>query len=221
MNNKRIAFTLAEVLITLGIIGVVAALTMPSLIQNYRKHVVETKLAKVYSVMNQALKNVSAEYGEPTVWMKDCGITVSPTCTRDEAMEWFKAYIGKHLNVLKIVPGSDTISNLFLVYFSDGSILSVNESLYEIVYYIDEKALKNVQLGKNAFHFRFNPLLKNQSIDLNIMKSNFEPYNHNWDGKRESLFTNEPFGCTKSGSYCTKLIQMNGWKIPKDYPIKF
>ena len=30
-------FTLAEVLITLGIIGVVAALTLPSLITNYRK----------------------------------------------------------------------------------------------------------------------------------------------------------------------------------------
>lgn len=36
MVNKK-AFTLAEVLITLGIIGIVAALTMPSLIANYKK----------------------------------------------------------------------------------------------------------------------------------------------------------------------------------------
>lgn len=36
MNKK--AFTLAEVLITLGIIGVVAALTMPTVIQNYKKN---------------------------------------------------------------------------------------------------------------------------------------------------------------------------------------
>ncbi len=33
MNKRRIAFTLAEVLITLGIIGVVAAMTLPALIQ--------------------------------------------------------------------------------------------------------------------------------------------------------------------------------------------
>ena len=34
--NKQFAFTLAEVLITLGIIGVVATLTIPSLINNYK-----------------------------------------------------------------------------------------------------------------------------------------------------------------------------------------
>lgn len=36
-HNYKKAFTLAEVLITLGIIGVVAALTMPTVIQNYKK----------------------------------------------------------------------------------------------------------------------------------------------------------------------------------------
>lgn len=43
---KKIAFTLAEVLITLGIIGVVAAMTMPVLIQNQREKVVVTQLKK-------------------------------------------------------------------------------------------------------------------------------------------------------------------------------
>ena len=41
-------FTLAEVLITLGIIGVVAALTLPSLITNYRKKQTVAQLKKVY-----------------------------------------------------------------------------------------------------------------------------------------------------------------------------
>ena len=35
--KKRAAFTLAEVLITLGIIGVVAAMTMPAIISSYQK----------------------------------------------------------------------------------------------------------------------------------------------------------------------------------------
>lgn len=39
-------FTLAEVLITLGIIGVVAAMTMPSLIQNHRKKFLQLRLNK-------------------------------------------------------------------------------------------------------------------------------------------------------------------------------
>lgn len=38
--KKSIAFTLAEVLITLGIIGVVAAMTIPNLITSYKVHVI-------------------------------------------------------------------------------------------------------------------------------------------------------------------------------------
>lgn len=49
------AFTLAEVLITLGIIGIVAALTIPTLVNNYRKKQFETGLKKEYSVLLQAL----------------------------------------------------------------------------------------------------------------------------------------------------------------------
>ena len=48
-------FTLAEILITLGIIGIVAAMTMPSLIANYRSKVAVTQLKKMYSVMSQAM----------------------------------------------------------------------------------------------------------------------------------------------------------------------
>ena len=50
------SFTLAEVLITLGIIGVVAAMTLPSLIGNYKKRETVTILKKAYSEISQALK---------------------------------------------------------------------------------------------------------------------------------------------------------------------
>ena len=53
---KRPAFTLAEVLITLGIIGVVAALTLPTLISNYKKQTYVTGLQKAYSVLNNMTK---------------------------------------------------------------------------------------------------------------------------------------------------------------------
>ena len=48
-QNSKVAFTLAEVLITLGIIGVVAALTLPTLISNYRERELITRTKRVYS----------------------------------------------------------------------------------------------------------------------------------------------------------------------------
>ena len=57
------AFTLAEVLITLGIIGVVAALTLPSVMQNYQKRSLEVATQKFYSVMSQAIKQYMADEG--------------------------------------------------------------------------------------------------------------------------------------------------------------
>ncbi|MDR1327672.1 MAG: type II secretion system GspH family protein [Heliobacteriaceae bacterium] len=47
-------FTLAELLITLGIIGVVAALTMPSLIHKQRNKVLEAKFKRAYNVLFNA-----------------------------------------------------------------------------------------------------------------------------------------------------------------------
>lgn len=64
-NIRRAAFTLAEVLITLGIIGVVAALTMPVLISNYRKQVTETKLKQTYSILSNATSKLISETGIP------------------------------------------------------------------------------------------------------------------------------------------------------------
>ena len=57
--NSKVAFTLAEVLITLGIIGVVAALTIPTLIAKYQEkswatasEVFKTKFTEAIKVMN-------------------------------------------------------------------------------------------------------------------------------------------------------------------------
>ena len=53
-SQRKVAFTLAEVLITLGIIGVVAAMTMPSLINRTNKKELQVALSKTYSELNQA-----------------------------------------------------------------------------------------------------------------------------------------------------------------------
>lgn len=51
--NKNLAFTLAEVLITLGVIGIVAAMTLPQLIKNYQHKVLETQFKKSVSIISQ------------------------------------------------------------------------------------------------------------------------------------------------------------------------
>lgn len=59
--RKFLGFTLAEVLITLGIIGVVAALTLPTLIQNYQKQVYVNQLKKAKSIIEQGFHLAMAD----------------------------------------------------------------------------------------------------------------------------------------------------------------
>lgn len=61
--SKR-GFTLAEVLITLGIIGIVAAMTLPSIINNARNKQLEAQLKKSQSVITQGLQRMAGEDGQ-------------------------------------------------------------------------------------------------------------------------------------------------------------
>lgn len=70
-NKNKInlsAFTLAEVLITLGIIGVVAVLTIPTLISKYYEHQTITKMLETQSILIQAIRQSEEEYGEMLNW---------------------------------------------------------------------------------------------------------------------------------------------------------
>ncbi|MBP7212221.1 type II secretion system protein [bacterium] len=72
---KLLAFTLAEVLITLGIIGVVAAMTIPTLMVNVQLAELQTAYKKVYSDLNQAAQHFQADYDiavpDYTYWNAD------------------------------------------------------------------------------------------------------------------------------------------------------
>ena len=66
-SRKRTAFTLAEVLITLGIIGIVAAITLPTIINNYRVKVLENQFKKADSIIQQAVQKTANEYGYSSI----------------------------------------------------------------------------------------------------------------------------------------------------------
>lgn len=63
--KSRKGFTLAEVLITLGVIGVVAAMTLPGLIQNNQETELTSRAKKAYSQISQAIKLYEAENETP------------------------------------------------------------------------------------------------------------------------------------------------------------
>ncbi len=60
MINKK-GFTLAEVLITLGVIGLVAALTLPSMYNNYQKALIGKTLARSVELVEQGMLNIRQE----------------------------------------------------------------------------------------------------------------------------------------------------------------
>ena len=60
-------FTLAEVLITLGIIGVVAAITIPNLMTHFQQEQTVTKLKKAYSVIIKLINAVTR--GDNYIWL--------------------------------------------------------------------------------------------------------------------------------------------------------
>ncbi|MCM1339291.1 MAG: type II secretion system GspH family protein, partial [Muribaculaceae bacterium] len=89
VRGQKAAFTLAEVLITLGIIGIVAAMTIPNLLANYQKRQTITKLKQVYSTLTQTVKLSEAENGSPEGW-KNSDLT---------SKQIFEQYLRPYMNV--------------------------------------------------------------------------------------------------------------------------
>ena len=91
MNIKK-AFTLAEVLITLGIIGVVAAMTMPALISKYRERVFVERLKQTYSIFSQAYLMAVRENDNPENWDLDKRATMAGA---SKVFDIFSPYLNK------------------------------------------------------------------------------------------------------------------------------
>ena len=77
---KKRGFTLAEVLITLGVIGIVAAMTLPALVNKYKEKQRVSQLKKTYSILSQAFQMATNEYGDITGW----GLTDTNTGNKDD-----------------------------------------------------------------------------------------------------------------------------------------
>ena len=204
---RKTAFTLAEVLITLGIIGVVAALTLPALINNYEKSVVETRMQKFYTNINAALKLSIVENGDMVDWTFP-----QDYYDADGSEKFFNTYLKNNLQYLKTVPRVSTSwpTNGIEVDLNDGSAFVLSDTW--ITYY--PNANKKLRSGVDSFIFTIN---KNgnsvvpHGYDLKLNESTIklvEDVSYSCNGKSRKAFNRS----------CAAYIMQNGWKIPKYYP---
>lgn len=101
---KYRAFTLAEVLITLGIIGVVAAMTIPTLMAKIQENTYKSQYKKIFSELNQALRLLEEDDSSPLLLCK----SMDDKCFRDQfvkksrfhiyVMMQYQINVRKHLN---------------------------------------------------------------------------------------------------------------------------
>ena len=214
------AFTLAEVLITLGIIGIVAAMTLPALIANHNKKVIETRLKAFYSTMNQAIVRAEADLGDKKYWF----MNISDDCKADSYSEaclrgFYDTYLKKYLNAPKtsytneyneLISGRGAL----WIYFSNGSSVKMGYQGQDYSFYpVASKMDKNNRTScRDYFIFGLYPNTSNESVKEVYANKGIEPYvNKEWDGTREWLIQHKS---------CAKLLQLNNWEIPEDYPVK-
>ena len=165
----RFGFTLAEVLITLGIIGVVAAMTMPVLIQNARNKDLEAGLKKGASEIAQALNMYQAENGEPIVSdnlgshelksvlmrylkvIQDCGYGYN-----DADTACIKNYndANKNSTTYKNYNGTNTID---LKMFDDGQFVLTDGSIILINNVVDVYNSKDIYVSIDVNGYNKNP----------------------------------------------------------------
>ena len=213
---RMTAFTLAETLITLGIIGVVAALTIPGLITKYHRHVVETKLVKFDSIINQAVRMSIAE--------NDDIVFNSPEDVVDKGQylkEWFDENLMKYIK--GDYDGGVIRDRYYKIIFHDGTgfVAYISNAGSNIFFFYcleaKDKSCKPESFdGKNTFLYTYEPSQKavlpgNYNVtDVNKLKYGFGQDNGGAGGCYQTTRTDRHM--------CTQLIKQNGWKIPDDYP---
>ena len=226
-NAKRAAFTLAEVLITLAIIGIVAAMTIPTLISNYRKNVVVTQLKKVNSTLAQVFMTSQAENGtagfEPTAqnvnkfyetyWKPyfrvakecdtyaDCGYSKSVPFTRPN---------GGYDSLLVTGTGrkafltNDGILYTVALYTINDADLSINPNSSTIIVDLNGSNGPN-RYGQDVFIF-------NYKYGKSVFPKGFDLTDEE---------VREDCSMSGRGHTCAEAVKRNNWEIPDWYPIKF
>ena len=223
---------MAEVLITLGIIGVVAAITIPTLIKNYQKQVTITKLKKAYSVLSNVVAKSVSDNGTVSDFL-----TPGSSISAEKTEEFAKTYWLPYFKSPKIITDEsfygidhaysylDNVSYRILTYtkYNIGRIVfhtydgitylimvSVQNSNYssnqQIYVDINGNQRPNI-IGKDVFRF-----------DADFERNIVLPYGINNSANSINGNCNKTCSNAACGVYCAAKIMKDNWQIRKDYP---
>ena len=231
-TKVKLAFTLAEVLITLGVIGIVAAMTIPTLITNHQKKVTVTKLQRAISVFNQAYKQSFDDLGDPapeeaynmgtenyikTYWApylkitnicdtySDCGYKSStPFLTPMGAVQGSNAFVPNSRIGISTIDGY-----FYIIFTSNWSATTGKFDIPSNWVWVDI----NGPSGPNTFG-------KDVFFLMRVEDKGVFPYRYdqpqgvvNWN------CSNDPDPANQ-GTTCAEKIRRAGWEIDKSYPWK-
>ena len=231
---KRVAFTLAEVLITLGIIGVVAALTLPTVIQNYQKQVTVTKLKKAYSCLVQVAQKSIADNGS-------IDFVEGDLLDEDEVKNFFNTYWLSYFKGVDVFPEKKALYKLngnTICYKHISGILTTLNILTDysagriffntadgVTYYVNIMHWANNKYNDKGELISQDAVYHSEQtvyVDLNGIKP------PNTLGKDVFIFyvdfskgivrPNRGICNNTSSSGCSGKIMRDGWQIKSDYP---
>ena len=205
--RRKTAFTLSEVLITLGIIGVVAALTLPTLIEQHEKKATAVKLEKFYSIMSQAVLLMENKEGiEP----ENFEFPQKTVRNAQETKIWYDNNLKPYINQDTEIWGG--AGGYVSSKFNDGTGFVFYVSRKEVMYFFYCTQFKYCAPesydGRRTFLFS----LRNGKYYTSLGGNDFN---------RASLLDeckNPYTNSYRTRHYCTQLIQYDGWQIKDDYP---
>ena len=117
---KKYGFTLAEVLITLGIIGVVAAMTIPTLISDYQKRTYVTGLQRAYAQIQQVFKLAMAQDAVDLLQNTELIQSINGTNTTDNNdQNAFISKLGEYIKIQKACNSMDFSNGCHDIQYTD------------------------------------------------------------------------------------------------------
>jgi len=211
--KKINGFTMAEVLITIGIIGVVSAITLSTVIKSYQKKVASTRVKSAYSQLLQAIQRSEVDNGEIRSWNFE---TNTETFMEKYLEPYFKG-MTLCTNLEKCPTGissSNTDRRYFLNNGTQIDFFRAGSVPLHILIDIDGPKGKNT-MGYDWFYFNYNK-------DLNKIM----PYGWFEGITKDDIINGKNLAhrCTMDKSLfyyrhgCTALLMLMGWEMTNEYP---
>ncbi len=219
-------FTLAEVLITLGIIGIVAAITLPTLMTNYKKKATATRVKKAYAEVLQAIKLSEVDNDSIESWNVGNNTSIENTKTYVEKyiMPYYKGLTlcSEGLDYKCGVAVSGDGANYLTINGTSLSFLYRPDKIFLIID-VNNKEKPNI-IGSDAFYFMTNdkyellPFGWYDGITRDDIKKG---YKFNLNGTTYNLLCKKDNKDNQNPEYrhaCTALLYLDNWEFKKDYP---